>query len=214
MNNIVIKNNLLLHRKTKYTKLFQKSNYCLIFKLFLIMLKKTFYLFSVSLLFFGATSCKDYCQDKTPISWGNRGVARFEFDGFKLSINANFYLVNHPKLDAYRKVGPDLPITKFSEIFDRPQVSGVTQNSELKVTSTINVACVDNKDKNEPSMYQTYKKMGPNPLSVTPKKPASGNNSYYNFMEISELYGAANYQYFWCWVSSRGAQNQNYTLNT
>ena len=175
------------------------------------MRKTLFYLLFSVPIFFGTTSCGNACKDKAPISWGNDVAVIFTYGGsyhaFKLTINDNYYLVNSPKLDENKRVGPNLPITRLSEIFDRPKVSGVTQNSKVEARTTINVGCYDGKDNNETMMKQIYTKMGLSNLTMTPKIHMSGH--YNTNMGIGEW----DFQHIHLWTSSRGAQNQTYTLN-
>ena len=173
------------------------------------MLKKTFYLFSVLLLFFGVTGCDEGCQNmKSPISWSNMYCTYFK--KVELSIDNNYYVVNSSKLDANKKVSPDRPITRFYEIFEHPQFAGVTQNSQVKVASTITDNCFKSNTDNfyDVSISQTYYKIGANPLSSTPRIPGY---SYRSYMSIDEG-GYDNLQCMNFWVSSRGDRNHTYKI--
>ena len=173
------------------------------------MLKKTFYLFSVSLLFFGATSCDKGCDMKYPLEWYNTHT--IYIGDLKLRVNDYFYVVNSGKMPTFTVLTPDKPITNFYDLYDLPLFPLVTQNSNVKVTTAVNYQCLaTDDDRLNAEMDQIYYTYGWNPLSSTPNRPSA-----YSYSSIGMGIWGAGGSYdgsFDYWQSTRGDFSHTYTL--
>jgi len=127
------------------------------------MLKKTFYLFSVSLLFFGATSCgpnDKNCQNMNlPIKWEKK-VANFKTIRFYIA--DDYYNYSNQNNQDYLVVGPNKAIRNFYDVFlfsahsYHPGLEGNSQhltmatrtNSKIKVITTIDSDCIKKPSEN------------------------------------------------------------------
>ena len=175
------------------------------------MLKKTFYLFSLSLLFFGTTGCNSdkKCNMKVPLAWNNNRIAHFLT--LKLSIAGNYYNIDTGDL----KVSSDEPIEWFADVFEFPKnfnpPNVYVKNIKPQVTVTTRLAdeCLNNNERNDFQMRQTYLNMFSNILTTYPLNP--GNNID-NLMHIDGRKGYIT-NCMWYWHSTRGDYKHTYTID-
>jgi len=126
-----------------------------------------------------------------------------------LRVSNNYYKVNSGRMETFKMVAPGRPITKFYQVYEYPAFAGVTQNSNVRITTTVNDECLNPADYNNGNYfrYQNYWNYQTNPI-----EPVYSTGYNYPYMSIWDG-GDGEKSWFNYWQSNRGDLSHIYDLD-